>query len=289
MFGIGLHHDGAGNDKVTHTIYSTGVGLPRGVGCFFDRTGNDTVSTSGENATPPVGSTYGTDGAFHGMCQGVGIGFRDVPGDRNQFPIAGGGIGIVLDGTGDAHYSAGEFGMGAGYFFGFGIFRNVSGDDHHSAGRYGIATGAHQSVGCFVDDRRDDHYHSTSVAAQAGNWDCVVSTLCDMRGDDTYESTAGLCQGSSTITSFALLFDGDGEDTYRNPAADTLGVGGHNQDADRGTVSFAIMIDRGRDGDSYSHRDVDWNGTREDGGESLTIRKKEDTILGFGVFLDDGD
>lgn len=279
MDGIGVWYDAAGDDVVTSTICAAGFALPGGLGLYYDRRGKDVVSVSGRNAQPPIGSTYGTAGCFHGMGLGMGLGLRGW---------AGGGVGVVIDGEGDDAYSAGEFAFGCGYFFGTGIFVNGKGNDRYEAGRYGIATGAHQATGFFRDLAGDDQYLVTSVAALAGNWDTMVSSFVDDLGNDRYECRDGIGMGSATITSFALFYDGGGKDTYKAMGPDCLGHAGHPDDGERGGISFAVFLDRGKDADVYARGAAPWVKPREDGATNAHAHQPGAVVLGHGVFRDEG-
>lgn len=284
MYGIGLAFDARGDDVYTAGVYSTGVGFPHGMGVFFDRDGNDTVTTSGEFTGVP--STYGDAGEWHCMGQGAGIGFRGVPGRSEN--LAGGGVGICCDSAGDDTYSAGQFAMGIGYFLGFGIMKNSRGNDTYNSARYGIATGAHQALSCFIDDEGNDQYFGKSVANQAGNWDTMICTMVDGNGDDTYTCEAGLSHGSATITSFALLYDGGGRDTYTAKGANSIGMGGHDQDKGRNTISMGIFIDRGDQADDYNRRSNADAKPRANGEANVTESKSDDKVIGYGLFIDEG-
>jgi hypothetical protein len=286
--GIGLMFDARGDDEVTGTIYSTGVGLPMGVGCFLDRDGDDKVHTSGANASPPIDSTYGKqDGRYHGACQGFGIGFRFMPqqnGPRGGY--AGGGLGICLDLEGDDVYKAGEFGQGCGYYFGAGIFANIEGDDKYESQRYGSATGAHQGQGVFIDMEGDDEYVGTSGVGFAGNWDTMICSFLDAEGDDKYTVRGGLALGTATIASFALFFDGEGKDEYSATGGNVIGDGGHASDKNYGAQSLGIFIDAGDDRDDYNRGGS--GKERQDGESNVTEKKDGDTMLGRGIFVDEG-
>lgn len=276
-FGIGLLYDGDGRDTYSAGVYSQALGSTLGVGCLYDRKGNDDY-----RCTDLVPSTYGTDGEYHGMCMGCGVGLRGVPrqGGKNW---GGGGVGLMIDGAGDDTYAAGEFGLGIGYYFGFGIVKTGAGNDAYNSSRYGLATGAHQGLGIVIDMKGDDKYHGRSVANQAGNWDAVVSVLWDAKGNDEYTLASGLGLGAATITSLAYLLDSDGDDKYEARGGNTIGDGGHDSDAVRNSVSFGLFIDE-RGDDEYKRGG---NGPeRADDTSNVHRKEKDDNALGYGLFED---
>lgn len=274
-FGVGLLYEGQGDDRYTAALLAQGVGFCQGVGCLYDRKGNDRTKCTGVHP-----STYGTQGEFHGLCQGLGMGFRGYPADGKREMIAGGGVGILLDGEGQDEYDAGEFGLGCGYFFGLGLVKKGRGNDTYRASRYGLATGAHFGIGVLVDMGGDDHYSSRSCAEEAGNWDASISVLWDAAGNDTYECPQDICQGSAKISSLAILHDGGGSNVFKAGGAAAQGDGGGEQDAKGGMISIGVLLDE------------DPNGIHAIPGEKRTSplvkRTLDGMVVGYGLQLGPG-
>lgn len=227
LAGAGVVSDESGADLYTGARFCQGVGLPGGVGSLVDRRGDDRFVCTGR-----YDSEYGEAGLFSGWGQGVGFGFRN---------IASGGIGVLLDESGDDVYEAGNFSQGGGYFYGWGILWDAKGRDRYVGSRYAQGFAAHQAVGTFLEGAGDDLYQSHSGVAQGLAWDEASVVFHDMGGNDRYR-TAGFSLASAAHNGMVLFLDDAGDDVYAATparAASNTYHGGH---------SFALFVDRaGRD------------------------------------------
>ncbi|OVE80990.1 hypothetical protein BVY03_04850 [bacterium K02(2017)] len=239
FWGIGTLVDLKGIDRYRGNYFVQGVGGPKGFGLLYDIDGNDHYYATGRYK-----SSYGTQGIYSGMSQGLGFGIRQY---------ASGGIGVLIDSAGADIFNAGNFSQGGGYYFGLGILKN-SGDnnDEYRGSRYSQGFSAHSAAGILIDDAGNDTYIGKVTALQASAWDLGAAALIDKQGDDFYDSyKLGFAQGASAHNGFALFLDYSGKDSYAL------------QDGQQGSVpdnsyhkgsSLAIFIDAGGQSDLYNQK-----------------------------------
>jgi len=169
------------------------------------------------------------------------------------------GLGMLIDSAGQDTYRAALFAQGFGFTGGTGVLLDHSGNDHYSAGgkykdvlryvdhylslsqgfAYGIRPFLSGGVGLLLDAEGNDDYEGDIFAQGAsywwglgGLWDgagndrylafqyaqgaathMTAALLVDEEGDDTYFSK-GVSQGCGHDLAFALLWDLDGDDVY---------------------------------------------------------------------------
>jgi len=217
-FGIGLLLDAAGND--VRRIYADGQGLGgvAGVGVLADRSGNDRYVAERKHSVTGRPS-YHSPGIDVGVSnvQGCGIGRR---GDGSDGHSWAGGLGALLDATGDDYYSAGNWSMGTGYWFGIGILHDGAGNDEYHGVVYSQGCGAHFAIGVHVDEAGDDQHLAEENSHSSLAWahDFTIGILLDSRGNDCYRvDGAGLSY--SINRSVSLLLDLAGNDTYQIDSA----------------------------------------------------------------------
>ncbi len=250
-YGVGGVIDLEGNDIYDSHSMSVGVGQPGGVGFVLDHAGDDRYRCTGK--TP---SSYGTKGEWFGGGIGCGFGWRT---------LACGGVGLVVDVSGNDIYDAGEFGLACGYFMAVGAVRDMGGDDIYHSSRYGLAAAAHAAVGVFMDDRGNDVYEGKTAASIGGVWDIATGYFHDGAGNDVYRCD-GLGLGAAAQNAFGIFWDAGGDDVYRSGSGDfqhgarTIGeVGGFEYAGGRLARNFGVFIDSGGT-DNYP-RDNRKNGT----------------------------
>ena len=209
FFGAGILLDEAGDDQYGAAQHSQGFGSTRGLGLLRDRRGADQYL-----ADLQVPSSYGDTGLYEGWSQGMGCGIRGY---------GEGGIGLLLELSGDDRYQGGNFSQGVGYFFGLGALVDQGGSDRYLGSRYAQGAAAHQAVGILVDRTGNDRYQSQVAAGQGSGWDAAVGVLIDQRGDDQYRAD-DLSQGAGAMNGLGLLLDQRGNDSYQ--AHSGQGTGG---------------------------------------------------------------
>jgi hypothetical protein len=240
VYGAGALVDlGSDADVYVSEVFSQGVGGPRGAGILIDAAGGDFYRANG-----PVQSAYGSAASFMGFSQGVGVGIR---------PYDVGGVGILLDFSGDDRYEGGEFSQGGGYYWGVGLLADAGGNDLYYGNRYAQGFAAHQAFGMLSDMSGDDVYWAMTAAGQAAAWDQSIAMLFEGGGDDTYRAQT-LSQGAAAQQSRALLRDVSGDDTYRASGRNTQGAAGDNAyhfQPQHPVYSLGVLVDEAGD-DRYS-------------------------------------
>lgn len=215
LCGLGLMLERNGNDDYRSALLAQGLGNPGGYGILVDIAGNDHYYVGGYYP-----DSYEEHPGYDGWGQGLGAGIRRV---------ACGGIGVLLDGSGDDVYEYDYFAHGGGYWMGVGIARDFAGNDKrigatmsaYSGGRrtearwqrFSNGFGCHYAVGYLFDDAGNDSYNGTIMGLGMG-WDLGAGFLVDFDGDDSYEATGGLTQGVGAEGSIGALLDYRGNDTY---------------------------------------------------------------------------
>jgi hypothetical protein len=245
--GFGILVDRSGNDHYRAALFAQGLGGPLGAGLLVDGAGEDRYFAGGKYPDP-----YDDSPGFASWSQGVGAGARDV---------ANGGLGVLLDGSGNDIYEADYFSHGGGYWFGAGFVRDFNGDDQRLGAvrsnfdgtprteklylRWGTGFGSHYGAGFVFDDHGNDSYQG-DWAAIAYAWDVGIGVLFEGEGNDRYQS-----RGSGVVEArtggLALLYDVRGTDRY-------IGNGLGNADKQKRLLSFALLLDRG--GQDYFNQAV---------------------------------
>lgn len=231
QMGIGLLWNSMGDTVYNCAGQGQALGFFKGAGIVIDEAGNDYYQLGGlePDFRDPSKSTVS-------MGQGFGKGLRQ---EEKKDGVSG-GIGLLIDGSGNDSYTADYFAQGASYYYGVGILDDLSGDDRYIAGRYAQGAGIHSSVGVLLDRKGDDFYYTSFGVAQGMGHDYGVGLLEDAQGDDYYWGGT-LVQGSATAGSIGLLIDKEGKDRYMCKDKGQ----GYAEEAD----SMAIMMTPGPAGD----------------------------------------
>jgi hypothetical protein len=217
LAGLGILLDRSGNDDYHAAMWAQGFGGPLGFGLIDDLEGNDHYYCGGMWRTSYYPETQG----YEGWGQGVGAGLRSV---------ADGGIGVLLEGSGDDVYEYDYFAQGGGYWLGLGFARDFAGNDRRIGStqkeyegghrvqpifdRFSCGFGCHYAMGFCFDDAGNDTYGGT-IMGLGFAWDCSNGFLFDFGGDDRYEATGGNTEGNGAQASLGILFDYGGNDTYQ--------------------------------------------------------------------------
>ena len=206
--GSALLLSGAGNDTFTAQTHAQGSAGTLGVAVLLDPAGNDRYTL---NNLPLIRPSPQLPDRNTSMGQGAGRGIRADALDARSMA---GGIGILMDFSGNDQYTAQVFAQGAGYQQGLGLLVDDGGDDHFEAAWYAMGASAHQGAGVLLKRGvGNDHYrvsHSTSLGAAH---DFSVGVFLDEGGDDSY-ALGDLGLGAAHDNSVALFLDGGGDDHY---------------------------------------------------------------------------
>ena len=222
-FGIGLLIDAAGSD--VYELYCDGQGLggTAGVGVLADYDGNDSYEAVRESEITGRPSYHSPGrGVSVSNAQGCAIGRRGDGADGHSWA---GGLGALIDVSGDDAYLSGNWSMGAGYWFGTGLLYDGAGDDTYRGVAYTQASGAHFCIGVLLDEGGDDQYaaEENSNNSLAFGHDFTAALLVNIGGNDSYTvESSGL--GYSLNRSVAMLIDVGGRDTYTTGSAHRPGM-----------------------------------------------------------------
>lgn len=199
-FGIGILRDLTGNDQYFASYISQGFGFVQGLGALIEGNGNDSYY-SGGGYLNPLAITL--PGHYFTLSQGFGFGIRN---------IASGGIGLLLDKSGDDIYESDVYGQGASYWFSLGGLVDESGNDSYFSFQYAQGSGIHYSIAGLIDKSGDDYYVSHGVSQGSGH-DMAYGILIDYGGNDSYKAES-LSQGASNAMAFGFFIDVSGNDIY---------------------------------------------------------------------------
>jgi hypothetical protein len=231
QMGIGLLWNSGGDTVYSCAEQGQALGFFKGAGILIDEGGNDYYQLGGlePDFRDPAKSTVS-------MGQGFGDGLRQ---EEKKDGVSG-GIGLLIDKSGNDTYTADYFAQGASYYYGIGVLDDLSGDDRYNAGRYAQGAGIHSSVGVLLDRRGNDFYNTSFGVGQGMGHDYGVGFFEDDQGDDYYWGGT-LVQGSATAGSVGMLIDKEGKDRYM---CNDKGQG-YAEEPD----SIAIMMTTGPAGD----------------------------------------
>jgi len=258
-FGVGLLVDGDGDDR--YYLWADGQGfggVGGGVGVLADRAGADRYVAEPDAHITRRGSGHSHKRVTSSNAQGAASGRR---GDLSDGHIWAGGLGALVDLEGDDQYEAGNWAIGAGYWFGTGLLYDGGGNDTYRSVYYSLASGAHFCIGAVLDESGDDTYtvwdppiaddlvaqgRGMNAAGGAGlsfAWDFCVSLLVDKAGNDQYEGRI-ISGARAMIRSTAILADlGDGDDRYVLPANAGAGSAAHSYIGVPDTVLPSFLIE----------------------------------------------
>ena len=240
-FGIGLLLDGAGNDR--YYLWGDGQGfggVGGGVGALADVSGNDSYVAEMDAHLAGRGDYHTRMRVPNSNAQGAGIGRR---GDISDGHAWAGGLGTLVDLSGNDVYESGNWATGCGYWFGMGVLYDGAGDDLYRSVYFSMASGAHFAIGAIFDESGNDQYRMVDSPARddlmppgqgmnawgggglAFGWDFTMALLVDKAGDDYYQARI-ISGAQAMIRSTAILADLGGRDRYILPRG---GGGGNAQ------------------------------------------------------------
>lgn len=207
IFGLSLLIDKAGDDYYSTFIVSQGAGAYKGYGFLVDEDGNDKYFCNDDTIIYPSAQT-----AKHNrsLSQGCGMGYRGDMIDGHSLP---GGIGRLLDLSGDDFYSAGVFAQGCGFWGGAGMLVDSSGNDKYKADYYVQGSGAHLALGILMDEDGDDNYFASDYMALGSGHDMTLGFFIDKNGNDSYEFPSASL-GSGKDNGIGIFMDLKGDDKY---------------------------------------------------------------------------
>ncbi len=236
FFGAELLFDGDGDDRYTSSGLSQGAGIA-GTGVLIDMNGNDIYeATAYSQGFGSLGGGILID--FSGdekyilrkgddfpsyqdkkhnlsMGQGCGSGIRaDYIEGADSFP---GGVGILIDFSGDDSYSSEVFSQGCGYWYGVGVLWDSGGNDRYDGYWYCQGSSAHFGVGLLVDNSGNDSYICDFQGMGHGH-DLGAGILFDVPAEDVEDSDNFTCKircfGMAHANGVSFFINVGGSDTY---------------------------------------------------------------------------
>ncbi len=216
LAGFGLLLDDAGQDRYQADLDAQGFAFVLAVGILADRGGDDHYLAGGHYRDDLDEAEEGSTGRTKSRSQGFGWGWRTgLPG----------GVGCLLDASGNDVYDTGQGGMaqGLGYWLSFGLLWDGGGDDVYDANYYSQGVGLHFGTGLVVDLGGNDAYKLTGGGGQGWGHDYATAFLIDRGGNDRYAISRtplskgfkiGCGQGGGNIRGIGILLDAAGDDRY---------------------------------------------------------------------------
>jgi hypothetical protein len=223
-FGYGILRDDEGNDTYEAALYSQGFGFTEGIGILQDLSGNDRYFAGGKYKDILRYADH-----YISLSQGFGYGIR---------PYISGGLGYLIDKSGNDTYESDIFGQGCSYWWSTGILADGEGNDKYLSYQYAQGCGTHMTAGCLYDGSGNDLYSGKGLMQGVGH-DRSVAICYDGSGDDNYVA-ADLSQGAGSANGIGIQADLNGNDSYIVKSnKNTQGFG----DARRDYGSIGIFID----------------------------------------------
>ena len=238
LFGAGILSDISGNDYYEGFQGCQGFGFVKGCGVLIDRSGNDTYVARDDTVKYPSPQTKEHNVS---LSQGTGFGVRA---DFTDGHSLAGGVGMLIDGSGDDNYSCGVFGQGCGYWFGSGFLVDYEGNDVYNGVWYIQGASAHFAIGVLIDSTGNDKYNSLINMSQGSGHDFSLGMLIDFSGNDFYNAY-NLSLGGGNANGMGLFVDASGDDKYNTHGGIVLG---NSSTANRGGLrdfmkTIGIFID----------------------------------------------
>jgi hypothetical protein len=207
IYGTGLLIDGGGNDRYECYQQGQGFGFTKGVGLLLDVSGDDKYVANDTDIKFPSAQSKEHNGS---LSQGFGFGRR---GDFLDGHSWAGGVGMLVDGTGNDSYSCGIFGQGGAYWYGVGILADKGGDDAYFGQWYCQGSAAHFALGVLQDSAGNDHYAGKMNMCGGAGHDFSLGWLEDRAGNDAYDMP-NLSLGAGNANGVGVLWDCAGDDSY---------------------------------------------------------------------------
>lgn len=271
-FGIGALVDRAGQDTYDIVRNGQGYGGTKGAGLLVDVSGNDIYRADDTVIHFPSAQSGEHNSS---QVQGAGFGWRAESGDDSSMA---GGVGVLVDGSGDDSYSAGVFAQGVGYWYGIGLLLDSGGDDRYSGIWYNLGAAAHFAVGLARDGGGNDRYRVGANMGLGAGHDFSLGRMDDWSGDDWYDAPS-LSLGAGNSNGIGVFWDHEGRDVYAVRGECSLGCGrtATATSLREKLLTLGIFADTGSGKDSYpggssAHNNASW--TQPESGGALPAMGK---------------
>jgi hypothetical protein len=208
--GIALVNDMGGNDSYYCRWLGQGIARVGACAALVDVAGNDVYEADDSKIDNPSPQTKKHNTS---LAMGCGFGRRAHPGDG--YSLAG-GVGLLVDGSGDDTYASGVFGQGIAYWFALGMLIDFEGNDQHTGVWYSQGAAAHYAVGAMLDRDGDDVYRLTMNQGQGHGRDFSTGLLHDVGGSDIIEGPRSAV-GNANMNGIGLFWKQNGKADFRCP------------------------------------------------------------------------
>ncbi len=260
-WGVGILADLDGTDNSNGALYAQGFGGVAGFGSLIDKAGNDNYFAGGKYKDILRYKEH-----YLSLSQGFSYGIR---------PYMSGGVGLLLDYSGNDGYVSDIFGQGSSYWWGWGCLYDKEGNDFYQAFQYAQGSATHMTLGTLIDGGGDDIYSAKGVSQGCGHdWACGI--LLDQAGNDNYYAY-DLSQGAGNANGIGIFIDQAGDDGYYvKSKANTQGYGNPRREYG----SIGIFIDMlGKDRYDGNGCDSCWWSIDSKWGVGLDLEMKTDPSL----------
>lgn len=289
QFGIGLQIDlGSQADTRRSSHASQGFGFVAGLGVSFDAGGDDTYECDLSNGDAPAYPSTQIPESNANLCQGAGLGNRIRQVGFEPYSMAG-GLGVLIDLSGNDRYSAGVYAQGVGYWLGLGLLSDRSGNDTYDGQYYVQGAGAHFGVGILADAGDGADTIGKGIEAETFSvgaaQDYSVAVFVNEAGNDTYKFV-DRSGGVAACGSVSLFVDNQGTDTYEAEPF-SAGISQCGQADSNHRRSLALFLDVGGD-DAWqvsSGQERQGNGRRW----NFTENPTNETTVVFAEDVNDGE
>jgi hypothetical protein len=231
-FGLGMLVDEGGRDIYNAALNGQGFGFTEGIGLIYETGGSDTYYAGGKYK-----DHLRYEDHYLSLSQGFGYGLR---------PWMSGGVGAIIDLTGNDLYYGDIFAQACSYWWSLGVIYDSSGNDNYQCFQYGQGAATHMTLGVLIEDEGNDVYFGKGLMQGCGH-DYSCGLLLDRAGNDTY-TAYDLSQAAGSANGVGIQIDNSGDDRYFvKSTTNTQGYGNPRRDFG----SIGLFIDLGGS-DQYS-------------------------------------
>jgi hypothetical protein len=166
------------------------------VGLLLDRAGVDVYAADSSGR------------AVFDFLQGAAEGVRD---------LHAGGLGLLIDASGNDRYRAEDWAQGVGVDGGLGVLVDLRGKDRYRASSGSQGSGHRRGMGLLLEGSGDDRFEVLSASGRSlgFGFDLGTGMILDAGGADHYR-VAGHALGASLRQGAGWFMDLAGEDDYEN-------------------------------------------------------------------------
>jgi len=284
FYGMAVLADQSGNDQYHGYGFVQASGGTRCQAYLIDISGDDVYTVDHDVVPGYEGLDYGQFPEINGnWSQGCGWGQRVIN--------LSGGIGGMIDLSGNDSYNGGIWVQGTGYWSGIGFLADSGGDDLYQSCYYSQSSVAHYGVAALVDIGGHDEHTLRSGKKYSGEgasigfaWDRGVALFVNDGGSDFY--TTSQTSGGSAWSAYddkgvinqdltyAIFIDTEGFDGYVMNGGNSAGYGRGGYFIDIGGDEYSIPY---LNDDSF----ICYGEEKQEGGVTVNYNKDEGSCVKF--------